>query len=85
MSDKPKAATAQTVCDRPGGLSLIVVLPPGPDLSSDPGVMHLVQAVRPHGILPFHPLPCPSDLSQVLRRPPADLGSDVTEYLRWRG
>jgi AraC-like DNA-binding protein len=41
--------------------------------------------LRPQGILPHHPNPCPADLSQVLKRPPVDLAGDVTDYLRWRG
>jgi AraC-like DNA-binding protein len=44
-----------------------------------------VERSRPHGILPFHVDPDPSDLAQALRRPPADLASDVTDYLSWRG
>jgi AraC-like DNA-binding protein len=41
--------------------------------------------LRPHGILPYHPIPAAFDLSQVLRRPPVDLAGEVTDYLRWRG
>jgi AraC-like DNA-binding protein len=73
------------VCDRPGGLALLVILPPGDDVITDPRVMHDVQRSRPHGILPYHLEPSVSDLSQVLRTPPADLGGEVTDYLRWRG
>jgi AraC-like DNA-binding protein len=73
------------VADRPGGLSLLIVLPPGEEVVADPRVMHDVQRTRPHGILPFHPEPSASDLAQVLRTPPGDLGGEVTDYLRWRG
>lgn len=85
MAEGRHAACADTVSDRPGGLSLLVILPPGEAVVSDPRVMHDVQRVRPHGILPFHPEPAASDLAQVLRTPPADLGGEVTDYLRWRG
>ena len=85
MADGRHAACADMVADRPGGLSLLVILPPGEAVASDPRVMHEVQRVRPHGILPFHPEPSAPDLAQVLRTPPADLGGEVTDYLRWRG
>jgi AraC-like DNA-binding protein len=35
--------------------------------------------------LPYHPEPATSDLAQVLRTPPSDVGGEVTDYLRWRG
>jgi len=78
-------AAHSAVCDRPGGLALIVVLPPGDEVMSDPQVTHDVQTARPHAILPYHPEPSISDLTQVLRTPPADVGGEVTDYLRWRG
>lgn len=79
------AQVADLVCDRPGGLSLIVVLPPVDDLTEDLEIVHAVQRSRPHGVLPHHPDLTVQDLAQVLRRPPADLGGEVTDYLRWRG
>lgn len=77
--------TVDIVADRPGGLALLVILPPGTEITSDPEVIASVERCRPHGILPFHPRPDPADLAQVLRRPPADLGAEVTDYLAWRG
>ena len=85
MGDGRHPACAQMVCDRPGGLALLVVLPPGEDVIADPHVMHDVQRSRPQGILPYHLEPSASDLAHVLRTPPADLGGEVTDYLRWRG
>lgn len=85
MADGRHAGCADMVADRPGGLSLLIVLPAGEEVSSDPRVMNDVHRTRPHGILPFHPEPAASDLAQVLRTPPADLGGEVTDYLRWRG
>jgi AraC-like DNA-binding protein len=76
---------AGVVRGRPGGLPLLVVLPPAEDLSRDSGLIRLLEEVRPQGILPHHEAPTPEDLACVLRQPPDDLGSEVTEYLRWRG
>lgn len=78
-------ACAELVNARPGGLSLLVILPPGHEVASDPDVMHLVHHSRPHGILPFHSTPSAHDLAEVLRRPPVDLAADVMDYLAWRG
>lgn len=70
---------------RPGGMALIVVLPRLSELSEDPEVIRFIGQTRPHGILPYHDEPAVADLAQVLKRPPADLGAAVSEYLRWRG
>lgn len=85
MAEGRHAACVDMVTDRPGGMSLLVVLPPGSEVASDSDVMASVERSRPYGILPFHPGLDPADLAQVLRRPPVDLGSEVTDYLRWRG
>lgn len=76
---------AGVVRSRPGGLPLLVVLPATEDLSRDSGLIRLLEEVRPQAILPHHEAPTPEDLACILRRPPDDLGSEVTEYLRWRG
>ncbi len=76
---------ADVVANRPGGLALLAVLPPHDSVAADPAVIRDVQRTRPHGILPYHAAPSPFELTAVLRRPPADLGGDVTDYLRWRG
>ena len=70
---------------RPGGMALIVVLPPNDDVAGDVRLLYAVQRARPHGILPYHPGPSPQELAHVLRRPPTELGTEVVEYLRWRG
>ena len=70
---------------RPGGLALIVILPPIVDLANDPSVFRPLERSRPHGVLPFHGEFSPRELAQVLRRPPEDLGGCITEYLAWRG
>ncbi len=71
--------------NRPGGLSLLVVLPPATRILENSGLAHTVQQLRPHAILPHVPRPQPQDLAHLLRRPPADLSSELTEYLAWRG
>ncbi len=85
MGTDAGAGARDVVERRPGGLALIVVLPPVEDLSSDAGLVLTVQSCRPHGILPHHDVPEPRELAQVLRRPPLDLAAEVTEYLTWRG
>jgi len=70
---------------RPGGLSLIVVLPEAVRIDADPNLIHAVQRCRPHGLLPKHDGIDAGDITEVLRRPPLDLPADVTDYLGWRG
>lgn len=70
---------------RPGGLSLIVVLPKAPRLERDASLIQAVQSCRPHGLLPHHDRLSPRDAREVLRRPALDLAADVTDYLEWRG
>jgi AraC-like DNA-binding protein len=77
--------SVDTVADRPGGMSLLVILPPGLEVALDRDVRMAVERSRPHGILPFHTDPDPGDLSHALRRPPLDLAGEVTDYLSWRG
>lgn len=76
---------AAVVNGRPGGLPLIVILPPFPTPLGDPDLIRTIEAARPAAVLPFHPTPDPDDLAAVLRRPPEDLGVEVTDYLAWRG
>jgi AraC-like DNA-binding protein len=78
-------ASVDAVADRPGGMALLVVLPPGLEVALDHDVRGAVERSRPHGILPFHTDPHPGDLAHALRRSPYDLASDVTDYLSWRG
>jgi len=78
-------SVGRVILGRPGGLSLLVILPPEAELMSSPGLSLELHQLRAHGILPFHSSPSASDLAQVLRRPPIDLAADVTDYLRWRG
>lgn len=70
---------------RPGGLALLMVLPPPERLGDPAHVLRLVEETRPAGILPHHESTRSADLAQILRRPPDDLAVEVTDYLRWRG
>ena len=79
------AQDANVVRGRPGGLPVIVVLPRVADLGSDTGLLADIDAVRPLAVLPYHPVPYLEDLTSVLRKPPQDLGREVTDYLAWRG
>jgi len=85
VDSRDRVDEEQMVRRRPGGLSLLAVLPTVEDIVADPTVIHRVQSCRPHGILPGQRDPNPGDLAQVLRRPPHDLGGEVTDYLSWRG
>ncbi len=85
MARSANALDLQIMRDRPGGLALIVVLPPARELVSEADVLTIVERCRPHSVLPFHPEPEPEDLAVVLRRPPEALPVDVTDYLVWRG
>ena len=70
---------------RPPGMALIVVLPPKVDVESTPHLLRVVEAGRPHSILPFHPEPHLDDLTITLRREPEDLAVELMDYLLWRG
>lgn len=75
----------RTVKDRPGGASLVILLPPASRLKPNGRILRLIEATRPVGVLPHHEAPDPDDLANVLSRPPSDLAAEVTEYLSWRG
>lgn len=70
---------------RPGGLALIVVLPSAECIEAHPKIVQAIHRCRPHGLLPMHGSPDPSDLAAVLSRPPRDAAAEMTDYLAWRG
>ncbi len=70
---------------RPPGMALIVILPATVDLDSEPQLLRVVEACRPHSILPFHHEPHVDDLTALLRREPEDLSVEIMDYLQWRG
>lgn len=75
----------QPALNRPGGISLMVILPPAPRLRQNPDVFRVIESCRPHSILPYHEEADPEEISALLRRPPTDLPGQVTDYLSWRG
>jgi AraC-like DNA-binding protein len=85
MGDRETLPAAQSARTRPGGLSLVVVLPSGDVLDARPEMIHRIHECRPCGLLPHGSAAKPGDIVQVLRTPSADLAADITEYLVWRG
>lgn len=79
------ASAINLVQNRPGGLTLILILPTAPILDQSPDLLSSVTSCRPQAILPAHGEPHPSDVAEALRLPPSDLAAEVTDYLRWRG
>lgn len=79
------SAAFDVIRRRPPGMALIVVLPSKVEVDSTPQLLRVVEAARPHSILPFHPEPHLDDLTAVLRREPEDLAVEVMDYLLWRG
>lgn len=75
----------RAVRSRPGGMALLMVLPPADHLDSVPALMEAAEQCRPHSVLPYHADPAVEDLRVVLRRPPTDLPLEVMDYLSWRG
>jgi len=78
-------ARLELVRGRPGGVALLVLLPPSDRLVDPETVLRLVERCRPHSILPHHVEPRVADLTAILRRPPDDLAREVVDYLVWRG
>ena len=75
----------QSVRSRPPGTALFLILPPARDLSNKRLLLKLMSSCRPHSVLPhMEEVQC-DELSSILRRFPAQLHSEVTDYLVWRG
>ncbi len=85
MGERGNKAHADLLRTRPGGLALLVILPRPEQIEAKQTLVPMLTQCRPAGYLPHHHDPEPSDLAQVLRRPPSDLAADMTDYLRWRG
>jgi AraC-like DNA-binding protein len=75
----------EVVQRRPGGVSLIIMLPEANQLERDKGILRIVEVCRPHSILPYHTQPNPTDLRSLLSRAPDDLAIEVSDYIAWRG
>jgi len=71
---------------RPGGLPLLILLPPSSRIARFRArMMTLVEETRPHAILPHHPAPDTEELRYLLSHGPVSMAGDVLDYLRWRG
>lgn len=77
--------TFRAVRARPGGVALVMILPPADRLESVPALLEAAERCRPHSVLPHHGHPSVEDLRVVLRRPPEDLSLEFMDYLTWRG
>jgi AraC-like DNA-binding protein len=74
------------VSGRPGGLALLVILPPAERLDEvHDHVLEVVEEARPVGVLPFHPRTEVEELRALLRREPDRPSSELIDFLRWRG
>jgi AraC-like DNA-binding protein len=71
--------------NRPGGLALVVVLPPPSELPDAKALIEATEISRPAAVLPHQPSLSPGLICEVLRQPSEELGADVVEYMRWRG
>lgn len=79
-------ADLEAAVHRPGGVPLMVILPPAPQVRRLRGrVLEVIEEARPQSILPSHPRPDPEEMSVLLRREPDGLSEDVLEFLLWRG
>lgn len=81
----PSRQNVDVVQGRPGGLALVVILPPPEDITDQGRLLTALIDARPQSVLPHHQAPSPSELAQALRRPPEDLAVEITDYLVWRG
>ena len=73
------------IAQRPPGLALVVVLPPGDELESVEGrVLEVAETARPQSVLPHHPGLTPEEMVALLRRAPPDLATEFVDYLIWR-
>lgn len=75
----------RVVRDRPGGVALLMILPPADELGSATAILEAAEQCRPHSILPYHSRPDAEELRVILRRAPDDLPMEVMDYLVWRG
>lgn len=85
MSPERDEHQLQSVRRRPGGLSLVVVLPPADTVRRKDEIFRMIEFCRPVSVLPFHEEPHPDDLRTLLTAPPEDLPAAAVDYLRWRG
>lgn len=75
----------RAVRDRPPGVALFILLPPANRFDGMERLLDLMEHCRPHSILPHMSQLAADELVPLLKRLPADLPLEVSEYLRWRG
>ncbi|MBT8478015.1 MAG: AraC family transcriptional regulator [Gemmatimonadetes bacterium] len=75
----------QQVRRRPGGVSLLVVLPPAAAVADKSRVLRMIEFCRPAAVMPYHEEPHLDDLTTLLGAPPDDLAARAIDFLRWRG
>jgi AraC-like DNA-binding protein len=86
MSQGARPRHLARVAGRPGGLSLIAVLPPADQLAQlHDRVLEVLEEARPVALLPYHPKGEISELEGLLRREPDSPAGDFLDFLRWRG
>jgi AraC-like DNA-binding protein len=81
--DRTQAGCAVT--DRPPGVALLVLLPPTSRWDPTAASLSLMEDCHPHSVLPSVEEIDTEELVAVLRRFPSELGSEVVDYLQWRG
>jgi AraC-like DNA-binding protein len=76
----------ERAAERPGGLPLMILLPQSTRIQRlRARMMELVEETRPHAILPHHPAPDAEELRFLLAHGSGSTGSDILDYLKWRG
>ncbi len=78
-------AAYRRIRDRPGGMALILILPPADELGDVSRLLEATARCQPHSILPFQSRPRAEEMRSILRKVPADLSLSVMDYLAWRG
>lgn len=85
MSPAVPESVLQDVRQRPGGVSLVCILPPARMLGDRVAFYRMVERCLPAVVMPFHEDPNPFDLQVLLREGPEKLSADMMDYLTWRG
>lgn len=74
------------VAARPGGLALMVVLPPAERIRRlRRRVWEVTEDARPQTVLPHHPRLIAEEMAGLLRQGPSNLSYEVVDYVQWRG
>lgn len=86
LSQGDSANHLSRAASRPGGLPLLVVLPPTPLVARLPSPMlRLVEETRPQALLPAVPSPLPHELRLLLCPAGRLEAGELVDYLWWRG